>query len=89
MEHVYNTQGTCSKQIIVTTDSSGKTIDSVVFVGGCPGNTAGISSLVRGMSVSDVISRFEGIRCGLKPTSCPDQLARALGEMELQILQKQ
>ena len=53
-------------------------IESVTYTGGCPGNLAGISMLVRGMDVADVIERLEGITCGGKPTSCPDQLARAL-----------
>lgn len=82
MEHIYNTHGTCSKQIIIETDDANKTIERVVFIGGCAGNTSGISSLVQGMPISDVISRLEGIRCGMRPTSCPDQLSRALREIE-------
>lgn len=76
MEFHYRTKGTCSSEIVV--DLDGDTIRSVKFVGGCNGNTKGISSLVRGMKIDDVIERCGGIRCGLKSTSCPDQLAQAL-----------
>lgn len=68
--------GVCSRAIHVELD--GDTIKNVEFVGGCNGNTQGIASLVRGMKVDDAISRMEGITCGYKPTSCPDQLAKAL-----------
>ncbi len=54
------------------------TIQNVEFIGGCSGNTQGISSLVKGMKAEEAIDRLEGIRCGNKPTSCPDQLAKAL-----------
>lgn len=57
-------------------------IREVEFIGGCDGNTHGISQLVRGMKVSEVKSRLDGIRCGFKQTSCPDQLCRALDELE-------
>ena len=76
----YRPQGVCSVNIdieIVDND----TIESVTYTGGCPGNLAGISMLVRGMRVAEVIERLEGITCGGKPTSCPDQLARALREV--------
>lgn len=72
----YKTRGTCSQMIQVELD--GDVIKSVNFVGGCSGNTQGIASLVVGMKAEDAISRMEGIRCGVKPTSCPDQLAQAL-----------
>lgn len=72
----YKTQGTCSRAIEIELD--GDIIVSAKFIGGCDGNTHGISNLVRGMKVSDVIERLEGIKCGFKPTSCPDQLANAL-----------
>ncbi|MEZ3433521.1 MAG: TIGR03905 family TSCPD domain-containing protein [Lachnospiraceae bacterium] len=68
--------GVCSRAIHVELD--GDTIKNVEFVGGCNGNTQGIASLVRGMKVDDAISRMEGITCGYKSTSCPDQLAKAL-----------
>ena len=72
----YKTQSVCSRSIEI--DVENDIITSVKFNGGCAGNTQGVASLVRGMSVDEAISRLEGIRCGFKPTSCPDQLARAL-----------
>ena len=73
---VYPAQGVCSRTIAIELD--GDVVKSVEFVGGCNGNTQGISMLVRGMKAQDVISRLEGISCNGKGTSCPDQLARAL-----------
>lgn len=72
----YKTQGTCSQMINV--DVENNIIKSVEFVGGCSGNTQGVASLVTGMNVDEAIARMEGIKCGNKPTSCPDQLAKAL-----------
>lgn len=72
----YRPMGVCSRQINVELD--GDTVKSVEFIGGCAGNTMGISHLVRGMKVDEAIERMEGIRCGNKATSCPDQLAKAL-----------
>ncbi|HIS68031.1 MAG TPA: TIGR03905 family TSCPD domain-containing protein [Candidatus Gallacutalibacter stercoravium] len=76
MEFIYQTKGTCSKQIKVELD--GDIIRSVAFTGGCNGNLKGISSLVVGQRAQDVIGRLKGIQCGFKSTSCPDQLANAL-----------
>lgn len=76
-EIVYKTQGTCSQAIRIVLNDD-KTIDSVEFAGGCNGNTKGIASLVRGMKAEDVVKRLQGITCGFKSTSCPDQLSRAL-----------
>lgn len=73
----YKTQGVCSKSIHVDIDSEGL-IHNVSFVGGCNGNLQGLSRLVEGMDAKEAISRLEGIRCGFKTTSCPDQLAQAL-----------
>ena len=73
---VYKTQGTCSQAIQLELD--GDVIKSVEFVGGCAGNPQGVASLVQGMKAEEAIARLEGIRCGFKPTSCPDQLAKAL-----------
>ena len=73
---IYRPQGLCSQLINVELD--GDVIKSVEFVGGCAGNTMGISQLVKGMNVDEAIRRMEGITCGFKPTSCPDQLAKAL-----------
>ena len=78
MSYVYKTKGTCSRSI--TVDLDGKTIKSVSFEGGCNGNTTGISELVVGMNIDDVIGRVKGTKCGARPTSCPDPLAHALEE---------
>lgn len=72
----YTTHGTCSRQIVIDVDDG--IVTNVTFVGGCSGNTQGVASLAKGMKVEDVIARLKGIRCGGKPTSCPDQLAQAL-----------
>ena len=74
----YNTKGTCSRKVIVDVED-GVIIDCK-FVAGCPGNTLGVSTLVKGMTVEEAISKLKGIKCGFKNTSCPDQLARALEE---------
>ncbi len=72
----YKTSGTCSQRILFDIED-GK-VKNVQFIGGCNGNLKGIGSLVEGMAVDEVISRVQGIRCGMKATSCPDQLAKAL-----------
>lgn len=77
---VYKTKGTCSQAINVEVEND--IITSVQFVGGCAGNTEGISKLVTGMNVDDVIRKLEGTPCGMRPTSCPDQLARALKQLK-------
>ena len=78
-KHVeYRTKGTCSRMISI--DIEDGVITDCVFAGGCAGNTAGVSALVKGMSAEEAIERLKGIRCGFKPTSCPDQLAHALEE---------
>ncbi len=74
---IYKTKGTCSRRIELNIDDN-HIINSVKFTGGCNGNLQGISSLVIGRRAEDVISSLEGIRCGFKNTSCPDQLAQAL-----------
>ena len=80
MRHItYTTHGTCSRLINIDINDSGEIAD-VSFVGGCHGNLQGIGALVRGQRPEDVIARLKGIRCGAKPTSCPDQLALALEE---------
>jgi uncharacterized protein TIGR03905 len=77
---VYKTRGVCSQEIHF--DVKDHKLTNVQYIGGCSGNTQGIAKLVEGMDISDVIQRLEGTRCGFKPTSCPDQLARALKEYE-------
>ncbi len=74
----YKTTGTCSSAIDFEVENG--IVKNVTFIGGCKGNTQGISALVEGMPVEEVISRLEGIKCGFKPTSCPDQLSKALKE---------
>ncbi len=76
---IYKTKGTCSTAIDIELKDG--VIDTVQFTGGCNGNLQGISALVKGMTPEEAISRLKGIRCGFKPTSCPDQLAHALEEM--------
>ena len=76
MQYEYKTSGTCSQKIFFEIED-GK-VKGVQFLGGCNGNLKGIGALVEGMNVDDVIARVEGIRCGMKATSCPDQLAKAL-----------
>ena len=72
----YKTKGTCSQMILFDVED-GKLMN-VKFMGGCNGNLKGIGALVEGMDIDEVISRVEGISCGMKKTSCPDQLAQAL-----------
>ncbi len=79
MRYTYETEGTCSKKICL--DIEDDTIKDVKFIGGCSGNTQGISSLVRGMKVQDVIEKCQGIDCAGRGTSCPDQLAKALRQV--------
>lgn len=76
MNYQYKTSGTCSRSIDFELD--GGVIKNVRFHGGCDGNLKGIAAMVEGMKAEDVIKRLEGIRCGFKSTSCPDQLAKAL-----------
>ncbi len=77
---VYKTKGVCSQKIDFDVED-GK-VRNVRFLGGCNGNLQGISALVEGMDVEQAIARLSGIRCGFKPTSCPDQLANALREYQ-------
>lgn len=76
MEFTYKTKGTCSQMIRF--DVENDIVKNVQFFGGCNGNLKGIGALVEGMKVDEVIARVEGIKCGMKATSCPDQLAQAL-----------
>lgn len=82
MEYTYRPRGVCSQLMEIETE--GNTLVSVKVTGGCSGNLQGISSLVQGMDIDEVISKLEGIRCGFKPTSCPDQLAKALKQIKAQ-----
>ena len=77
VKHIeYIPKGVCSRKINI--DIQDGIITDVSFLGGCSGNTQGISALLKGMKVEDAIMRLDGIRCGFRPTSCPDQLAKAL-----------
>ena len=76
MQYSYKTKGTCAQMI--SFDLEDNKLSNVQFYGGCNGNLKGIGSLVEGMDIDDVIARLEGIKCGMKQTSCPDQLAAAL-----------
>ena len=80
MRYSYKTNGTCSRQIDFEVENG--IVTEVSFMGGCNGNLKGISSLVNGMKVEDVIDRLSGIRCGFKNTSCPDQFAKALSQIK-------
>lgn len=82
VKHIqYETSGTCSRLIDVTADEN-NIIQQVFFLGGCNGNLQGISHLVCGQHIDDVISKIRGIKCGAKNTSCPDQLANALEQLK-------
>lgn len=81
MKKIYNTKGTCARQILLDINDD-ETINDVEFVGGCNGNLQGISALVKGKKIDEVISSLKGIDCNFKGTSCPDQLARALQEIK-------
>ncbi len=76
MSYKYTTKGTCSRSIEF--DLENGIVKNVRFEGGCNGNLKGIGAIVEGMQAEEVIARLEGIRCGFKSTSCPDQLAKAL-----------
>ena len=80
MTYQFKTKGTCSQMIYF--DVEDNKVHNVQFMGGCNGNLKGISSLVKGMDVDEAISKCEGITCGRKATSCPDQLAKALKEAQ-------
>lgn len=75
----YKTSGVCSRSIDITLDDD-NIIREVIYHGGCSGNTQGVSALIVGMPAEEAIRRLSGIKCGFKPTSCPDQLAQALRE---------
>lgn len=78
MQYTYRTKGVCSQMI--SFEINDNKLSNVQFFGGCNGNLKGIGALVEGMDIDDVIARVEGIKCGMKSTSCPDQLAKALKE---------
>ncbi len=77
MTYSFNPKGVCSQQMIFEIDDN-NVIESAKVIGGCNGNLQGICSLVKGQKIEDVIERLDGIHCGFKPTSCPDQMAKGL-----------
>ncbi len=85
MEYKYGTQGICARQIIIDVDEATETVNSVQFVGGCSGNTQGVAALVKGRKIDEVVGLLKGIDCNFKGTSCPDQLARALEDIQSEI----
>ncbi len=80
MEYIYNPKGVCSTEMIFDIDENTHIINDLKVINGCNGNLKGISSLLKGMKIEDVISKLEGITCGFRDTSCPDQIANALKE---------
>ena len=85
MTFTYTPHGVCSRQIVIDIYENTTTITSVSFTGGCNGNLQGIAALVKGKKPEEIISVLKGIDCNFKGTSCPDQLARALEEVEEQL----
>lgn len=83
MEYKFKPEGVCSREMIV--DIEDGVIKSAKIIGGCAGNTVGIASLLVGMTVEEAIKRLKGIPCGLRKTSCPDQMARGLEEIKKEI----
>lgn len=82
MEYRYRPQGVCSQEIVI--DIENGIVKDLKVIGGCSGNLQGIANLVKGRTVDEVIERLNGIKCGLKPTSCPDQIAKALEQYKKQ-----
>ncbi len=80
MEYRYRPQGVCSSEMVI--DLDGEIIKNVKIINGCPGNTVGVSKLVQGRRIDEVIQLLKGIPCGRRGTSCPDQLAKALEEIK-------
>lgn len=82
MEYRYRPQGVCSQEIVI--DIENGIVKYLKVIGGCSGNLQGIANLVKGRTVDEVIERLNGIKCGFKPTSCPDQIAKALEQYKKQ-----
>ena len=80
MQYTYTPQGVCSQKMIIEVENN--IVKSVKIIGGCAGNTVGVSRLVQGMNIDEAIKRLKGIPCGFKSTSCPDQLSKALEEVK-------
>lgn len=82
MQYTYTPEGVCSRQMVIDIDEKTDVVNSVKIVGGCPGNTIGVSKLIEGKKIDEVIKLLKGIPCGYRGTSCPDQLAKALEEIK-------
>ena len=80
MEYTFKPIGVCSTQMNFKINENDNTIESLEVINGCNGNLKGIASLIKGMKIEDVISKLDGIKCGFRDTSCPDQIAKALKE---------
>lgn len=80
MEYRFTPRGVCSQEMIIEMD--GDIIKSLKIIGGCPGNTVGLTNMVQGRKIDEVIQKLKGIPCGMRGTSCPDQLAKALEEIK-------
>ena len=80
MQYTYTPQGVCSQKMIIEVENN--IVKSVKIIGGCAGNTVGVSRLVQGMNIDEAIKKLKGIPCGFKSTSCPDQLSKALEEVK-------
>lgn len=80
MEYRYQPRGVCSSEIIF--DIEGDTVNNLKIIGGCPGNTVGVSKLIQGKKIKEIIELLKNIPCGIKKTSCPDQVAKALEEYQ-------
>lgn len=78
----YMPQGVCPKELTIVIDSEENTIQDVRFSGGCSGNHNGICALVKGMDIEEVAKKLDGIQCGARPTSCPDQISKVLRELK-------
>ena len=82
MEYRYKTQGVCSTEMVFEIDENKNIVNNLTVVNGCNGNLKGISALVKGMKIDDIILRLSGIKCGFRGTSCPDQISKALIEFK-------
>ena len=82
MEYRYRPEGVCSREFVIDIDEKTRKINKLKIIGGCPGNTLAVSALVEGKNINDVIAKLDGIQCGMRGTSCPDQLAKALKEIK-------
>lgn len=83
MEYRFTPRGVCSREM--TVEMEGNIIKSLKILGGCPGNTVGLTHMVQGRKIDEVIEKLKGISCGMRGTSCPDQLAKALEEIKEKI----